>query len=87
MVPEMLCKATCQKCYRFNEREWGEEEEREWSEEGCILCPIDHFSQIKHKGKMTNTGKMRGIFRWVFGWHEIDDEVPVYCEFSSEHGD
>jgi len=81
----MLCKGICQKCYRYHEREWDSEVEREWDSEGCIVCPVDHFKTIRYKGKPTETGKMSGLFRWIFGWHEIADGIPEYCEFGDEH--
>lgn len=80
----MLNKEVCQKCYRFNERVWDEDCESEWKE-GRIMCPCDYFNTINYKGSRTKTGRMRGLFAAIYGWNEIDGEIPGYCKFESEH--
>ena len=82
----MLKKEVCQKCYRFNERVWGEYEDGEWDKEGMVFCPKDYFNNIRYKGKSMNIeGGMRNLFSAIYGWNEIDDEVPKFCKFSEEH--
>lgn len=51
----------------------------------CCMCPVDHFKVIQYKGRPTATGPMKELFRWIYGWHEIEDGVPKYCKFAEEH--
>jgi len=81
----MLRKRVCQRCYQFNEREWDVEIDTEWEHGGCIICPADHFNQIRYKGKLTDTGNLRGVMQFVFGWHNIEEGIPDCCRFKQDH--
>jgi hypothetical protein len=83
-----LNKTVCQKCYRYNERNWGEQNDFEW-DMGQIHCPMEYFESMNTQGEETliHDRRLRDIFGSVFGWRDIQDGLPDWCEFKKEHLD
>lgn len=79
-----LTKEICQKCYRYHERVWTEDQEEDWAA-GSITCPVDHFDVMLHKGKPVNVEKpIRNLMGAIFGWIE-NKSIPKWCQYAEEH--
>jgi hypothetical protein len=78
-------KDVCQKCWRFNERRWEKSEDDEWAA-GRVMCPVDHFEVMAYHGKPVKMPRgLRNMFGFIFGWHEINEPLPPWCQFQEEH--